>query len=233
MARKLQAKELKKQDEFQQAGGAFLDRSATWVHENRTPIVVVIAILVVMAVGASLFEWWSWEREAAARDRLATALASVEKADEPGGDVSALLADARTRLDALVEEAGSTDSGRLASYYRGVVMLRQGEAEEAITALEGFIDDHPRSPLLPHALTVLAAAQEEVGEIEQARAALERLAEEDWELWPRDAALMELAGFHERQGRDEEADEIYRRLTEEEEFLESAYSRLARERLDG
>lgn len=231
MSKKLHAKDLKKQDEFVQAGSQFLDRASRWLSEHGRTVLAGFAALVVIAVVWSILDWRAAVQETETLDQLSQAVDALDETSSAEADVAASLEEAETQLAELAESGARTPAARLGRYYAGVVALRRGRADEAVAQLSAFVEKNGESPLVPHALSVLAAAQEEAGDLAAAQGTLESLASGQHETYPRDAALMELGRFHARHGRDGEAEEIFRTLAEDDEFAESSYAGLARQRL--
>jgi tetratricopeptide (TPR) repeat protein len=98
-------------------------------------IVVLVVVLSVV-----LFRFWEDKKEGEANQKLSLALETVEAAISPTAQATpASTQGALEKLDELTKGYPRTYAGRLALLYKGSLLLKMGQFDEAIQAFQAFL----------------------------------------------------------------------------------------------
>ena len=134
-------------------------RSMTFFEEHRNLMIGIAAGLLVLIVGALLYNWWQGKKDAEAAEALGAVLTSYEQgnyaqaldgaAGEPG-------------LLSIADQYGSTDTGNLAAFYAADALYQLGRYDEALTYFERY--DIADDILGASALAGQAAIHEQQGD---------------------------------------------------------------------
>jgi tetratricopeptide (TPR) repeat protein len=210
-----------KHDEFVD----FMTRATMIIEERWKEVAIGIGLVFVVIVMILFgFTWLSRSREAA-KDELALAesvlnapvLSQGANPSDPLNPTfpteSARAEAALERLEGLAGRRGQI--GALASYYRGVALIRLARSEEAEAALQDAMDkstDPLLTGLIRHALASAASAR---GDLATAEQRLREMTEAEDAVYPKDVILHELASILELEGRSEEADKLFEQIVED------------------
>ncbi len=233
-ARRITRKEMKR-DEFVTAMG----RITEWMEENARQVLFIGGGLVAVAI-LSVFVWqYLAQREAKASLLLArgvemfhAGVEGIEGSGRPDGPAYASPEEkyraVLDQMDALIQTYPRSQAGRLALYYKGMVLTHLSKPKDAVAALQGFLSSSPRSFAAPMARAALARALADAGEPQKALEEYEQLSRGEG-AYPPDAALFEMGICLEKMGKKDDAKRVYERITRE--FPNSEYSQEAQERL--
>ncbi|MGH9480459.1 MAG: tetratricopeptide repeat protein [Terriglobales bacterium] len=206
-------KELKS-DEFVSG----MDAAFEFILQHRERfITLAVVVAVVAAAGWGVFSWRSRRNQAAAAllaQGLTTLHAPLLTAATPAGVASYASTEARAvaagrQFEAVIAQYGSTPSGQLARYYRGLAQVdaKNPEAEKSLQAAAAS-SDTTVSTAAKHALANLDI---QLNKPAEAHALLLELTRQDSPTLPRAVALMELADL-DRDYNPKEAAQYYRQL---------------------
>ncbi len=236
-ARRITRKEMKR-DEFVTA----MSRITLWMEEHAREALVLAGIVAAVAIGSVLVYQFLAQREEKASDLLARGVAilhaSVQGADSatPASGSGYASSDEKYRaaldqFDALIQTYPRSRPGRLALYYRGVALMGLRRPQDAVKALEEFLDTSSGSFAAPLARAALAHAYDQAGDPAKAVDLYERLSRGEGGSYPPQAALLEMGLCLEKMGKKDEAKKVYERIGRE--FPDSDYSQEAQGRLKG
>lgn len=194
MAEKIDRKQLRKPDEFQQVAG----QAMSWVAAHQSAVVGTLAAVAVAAIAAWGISSYRHSREQKAGSALAEALAvqgrpvAGEGQAQPGEESFASKEErskaAIGALDKVREAHAGTTAAVTATAELGFEKLRAGDAVAAQKDLEDFLarssSDHP---LRAFAAEALGYALEAQGKLDEAARAFAKLG---------DAGMKERAAFH-------------------------------------
>jgi tetratricopeptide (TPR) repeat protein len=217
---------LKEPDQFI----TFSGRMIAFGKRYRRPLTyaaVAAACVLVVFTGARYFiaraenQAFSLLDQYTARYRMALAEKSPEKAWE----------DVQAGFEGLIADYGSRAGGKLARIRYADICYAAGRTDQAIPLYEKALEDFGAEPFYRALmLNSLGYAHARKGDWEAAAKYLLQVADLP-EAPLRDKALFVLAGIYAAQGRSAEAKSAYRRLLDE--FSDSSYAAVARERVNG
>jgi tetratricopeptide (TPR) repeat protein len=193
-------------------------------------LAIVVLIVLVLAGGV-----WLRNRSREASFALGAALAlyreaTVAAAAGPGQPLM-VAGSYEAALDSFRQVAADYPRGRygrIAAFYSGLCLMAMERTDEAVTALEDFLDRYPEAFHVPQARLALARLADQQGDRERALRLFREVAEQDSLSLPQPEALMELARFLELTGDRDGAVLVYERI--QTEFPQSEFSPLAQQR---
>src|SRR2546426_2208189 len=203
-----------------------IEKASAYVSRNPENVRNVgLAAGAVLVVAIGLYMWQSSRATGAAEMlRVAEAKLSTPVAEtgaNPSSTAPSYPSEAerdRAAFEAftqLANQYGGRSEGRLARYYRGILLARLGRDDEAETALNEFLKGSKAPLLRALARAQLAQIDARHGKLEEAAKIYSELAEEKAAPYPRDWALFYLADVLEKQGKKPEATAAYQKLTTE------------------
>jgi len=173
--RKIIKKKLKEPDEFI----SFTDHALRFMSRHYRRIITGGVILGVLLAVFFLFQKWEEKKEAEAYQLFATALEVHQTLDSPYREGSP--ADYKSlieKFDEVNTKFPRTSSGKLSFLYKGNLLLKLGEFDEAIKAYETFLKKAGKEKLYRlFAMEGLGYAHEGKKEYEKAVEAYERMLE--------------------------------------------------------
>jgi tetratricopeptide (TPR) repeat protein len=211
MSRDIRRKDLK-QDEFVEAAFDF----GHWLEHNWRIVVRWLAVVLVgVVIGLAVWGWQGYRRGQVAA-ALESALGDFSKAEASQfGDVDALVA-ALEGFERAEAKGGSSTSGLLARYYRGVVLYRLGRVDEAIPVVESCVERLDDDLTLAWAAqALLADLYVQSGQRQRAVELLEGLVGEEEGGFPAGQALLALGRIHEEAGDAEAARVAWQRIVDD------------------
>ncbi|MCU0305200.1 MAG: tetratricopeptide repeat protein [Thermoanaerobaculales bacterium] len=226
MARRITRKQLKQDDEFVST----VDTVMQWLADSWRPIAGVLAAIAVVAVG-----WWGVRGLMDSRaDDASLALQHAIELYEGGSDAGQLEpagdpAAAEAELLSVVEHYGSSDQADMARVYLARIHFDRGETEQARDLLIGLADRRRDDAIGRLATLDLVHLRIASGQATEVAADLEAMVVGSNPGLPRDVALYELGQLHLAEHNPDQARDYFSKLVEE--FPESPYNRLARQRL--
>jgi predicted negative regulator of RcsB-dependent stress response len=216
-----------KNDEFLEAAFDL----GQWFESNWKTVLRGAGVFLVVAILIAAIFGWKQHRVAQATTALELGTAAFNRAAAAQfGDFDAL-ADALAHFEDAEAKAGTTAPGPLASYFRGVTLLRLGRTEEAAETLEGFVaQSSGENPLDWVGRALLAQIHTDSGNTERAIALLEEVTAPDSK-YPVEQALVQLGIVQQTAGDRDAARKSWQRVVDE--FAASSSARQARELIGG
>jgi len=221
MSQRLTRKEIKR-DQVQEALTGVMD----YLRDNLRSL-LMMAGLVLLAIGAvAAYRSYLDSREVEASEQLARAMRvySAEITDVPDpadtrnptfGDATSRDAEARSQLQAVLDEYGRSDSAAIAKAYLGELAARSGDLDAARNLWEEFLESQGDNMLASEVRVNLMSVDREQGRgqelVTRIRAQLEE-AESDL---PTDVLLYQLALTQRELGFDAEARQTMQRLLDQ------------------
>jgi predicted negative regulator of RcsB-dependent stress response len=226
MARRITRKQLKQDDEFVST----VDTVMQWLADSWRPIAGALAVVAVIAVGWWAVRGWSESRADDASRELQHAIELYEGDSdsgqlEPAGDPAA----AEAELLSVIERHGRTDQADIARVYLARIHFDRGETDQARDLLVGIADRHRDDAIGRLATLDLIHLRIASGQATEVAVDLEAMVVGSNPGLPRDVALYELGQLHLAEHNPDQARDYFSKLVEE--FPESPYLRLARQRL--
>lgn len=209
-----------------------------YLQHQKAILTTIVVVVVVAFLGYGLFAWRQ-SRNQKANALLAQALntlhapltaAAPAPATVSFPDAKSRGAAAVTQFQAVVDNYGSTDAGRLAHYYLGLAELDEKTPEankkaEADLEVASRSSDATVAAAAKHALANLAI---ENGDLAKAHALLLALTQQDSATMPRAVALLELADL-DRTYNPKEAATYYQQL--QTQYPNTSTAQLAQQQL--
>jgi len=226
MARRITRKQLKQSDEFVST----VDSIMEWLTDNWRPIAGVIGAICVVALVWWMVGKWSESRVDDASFALQHAITVYEGEDaagqlEPAGDPAA----AEAELLDVIEHYGKTDQADMARIYLARISFDRGDVDTARDLLVDLSSRHRDDAIGRLATLDLIHIRIAAGQATEVAAELESMVVGTSSRLPRDVALYELGQLYMAEQKPGQAGEYFEKLVEE--FPESPYNRLARQRL--
>ncbi len=181
---------------------ATIKRGYTWGRENRRILAVVLAILLVAAIGTFWFVSQQRQLESQAAARLNEVQQSVAS-----GNPQLAIRDLQSYLDRF----GSTKTADQARLVLASILIEQEQIQEAIAAL-GDLPDDLDTPFGLAAARLKAAAYEEGGDTDQAVSTHLRIADSARFPYERREALSDAARLRMQNGEPGRAADLYQRV---------------------
>jgi tetratricopeptide (TPR) repeat protein len=206
----------------------------SWVEKNLTLIIGVVAGVAVLIGG---YVWFS--KSSAENEELASLALSRVKSYYETGDYQKALAGDPTKtvrgeqivgLQAIVDEYGGTNAGKVASLYAGNALLALNKASEA----ESYFDKASGSSsdiVAVGGKSGIAACKEQSGDYQSAASMYEGILSQAEKTGSKDRTLLMAGLNYEKAGNKEKAEKMYRDLLaefENSEFVGEAKSGLVR-----
>jgi tetratricopeptide (TPR) repeat protein len=210
MAQRFSRKTLK-EDEFVEAAfdlGHWIER-----HWRRMAIAAgaVVAVVLIAAAWAS----WTAHRREAAGALFGEGFDLLREA-EAGGEASRdKYAQALSRFEEAAAKAGGSPLGEVVQFYRGVTLLRRGDAAEAARVLEEVAGKSSNPVLSSSAQATRAGALEAAGDAAQAEQLWRELSQSKEGIFPPDVALLSLGRLLQGQGRASEARQLFQQVVDD------------------
>jgi tetratricopeptide (TPR) repeat protein len=232
--RRITRKEMNR-DDFVSAMGRF----SIWMEDHVKEALLIGGGVLAVAIGSIVLVQYTGQRELKASALLGRGLeilhAPLRGAANPGTVPSGFATEpeklnaALVQFDSLLQTYPRSRSGRLALYYKGLVLQGLGRNPESLKSLQEFLDADPKNYAAPMARATMARIWESTGERQKALDTYEALSRDTSGAYPPDAALFEMARCLEGMGKKDEARKVYERVARE--FPESDYSREAQDKL--
>jgi tetratricopeptide (TPR) repeat protein len=204
--KKITKKQLKQPDEFL----TFTDQAFHFIinHGKKFAIGGIVVLVVVLSV--VLFRFWEDRKESEANQKLTLALETVQAVISPlQQGVPATPQGALEKLDEITKEFPRTYAGRLALLYKGSLLLKTGQFDEAIQAFQSFLAKMGKEKaygLL--ALDGLGYAYEGKKDYEKAIESYKQIVTTD-ETFESGEAYLKMGRCYEKSGKNKEAIENY------------------------
>jgi len=238
-ARKLSRKALLRQDEFLTT----MEKAQQFWEEHRNAILLgvagFVAVVIVTIGGIYFFSARAAKAAAAFTEALRPYHGAVLGQQAPAratddqmqfSSVAEKYQQAISAMDGVIDDYGSTESGRVARLYRAHSLFNLGRYSEALEEYQAFRDAAGPGYLSGLALLNMAQCRKLDGDHQTASDLGQELIDSAAELqFPLDTAICSLADCSLERGDLEKAASLYRRLVEE--FPESAYRFVAEEKL--
>ncbi|MCM3879020.1 MAG: tetratricopeptide repeat protein [Vicinamibacterales bacterium] len=221
-----------------------LSEAATRLAENRAKFGPIVALVLVVALGAGGYWAWNTRNETRAQLLLSDALAVIQSPVEepkpvngkvtqaPGTypTVSARAEAALVKFAAVHDAYPSTTSGIAARYYAASALAMLGRSGEAATRFQEVVDRAGTNVFYGRMAQLgRIEAQLQAKQFDQAIGAAQALANNADETLPRDAVLMELGRVYAAAGKKTEAKQTFDKVVAE--FPESPYADEAKQLL--
>jgi len=208
---RIMAKKIDNTEEKIHAVEEALSRSERFIEKNQKILTIIIGIAVVVVLGIFAFQkLYIAPREKAAQGQMFAA----QKYFEQDSLNKALNGDGKSLgfLD-IIDEYSMTKASNLAKYYTGIIYLKQGKYQDAITYLDKFSSDDEF--VGPMAKGGIADAYMELGQKEKALDYyLKAAGEKDNDLTT-PLYLMRAAFVYEDMGKFDKAVELYEKIQKE------------------
>jgi tetratricopeptide (TPR) repeat protein len=209
----------------------------TWVEENWKKVAIGAAAIVVVGLAVMALLSWRSHRLGEAVRLFGEGFMIYDEASRGSAldalgletDKSAKYDEALAKFDEAQEIAGSTPLGDAAEMYRGIVLLKSGNATEAVPILESITEGGVEPVLAGTARANLAEAYAATGRTDEAIEQWKQLADDPEGYFPADIALLNAGTMLEAQGRADESRQALRDLIER--FPGSQAAATAREKL--
>ena len=187
--------------------GELVSSSEQFLEKNRKVIIIILAVVVLGIGGFFAYKYlYAAPREKNASAELFAAQQyfqneDFEKALKGDGKHGGLLN--------IIDEYGSTKSGKLASYYAGVIYLQKGEYQKAIDYLSDFSTDDVFMKYQTKAL--LGDAYAELNQLDKAISYYKEAVKGDNDL-STPFVLMKMGQIYEMQNKNKEALDCYKQI---------------------
>lgn len=211
------AEKVKKQEEevhLYESPEALQEQISTFqekAEKNKTPILAFLTVVVLIIGGYFFFQLYKENRDKEAQKELFQAVFYFEK----DSLTQALQGDGNLTIGfkAISEDYGMTEAGNLANFYAGMSYLKQGEYDNAITALTAFSSSDYLVQARAYALIGDAYAEKE--DLAQAASFYKKAAsyKENEQFSP--MYLLKLASVYASQGNSSEAKSVYQKIINE------------------
>lgn len=188
-----------------------LSKSEKFIEKNQKILTIVIGSAVVIVLGIFAFQkLYIAPREKAAQGQMFVA----QRYFEQDSLAKALNGDANYPgfLD-IIDDYSMTKSANLAKYYAGIIYLKQGKYEDAITYLKKFDSDDEF--VGPMATGGIADAYMELGQKEKALEYYLKASKQQVNDLTTPLYLMRAAFVYEDQGKFDKAVELYEKIQKE------------------
>jgi tetratricopeptide (TPR) repeat protein len=164
--KRISKKKLKEPDEFI----SFTEQAYTFMKRHFKSIARGGIVVLVIILSIFFYQRWEKRSEEEAYRQFNTALETLQIVLSPSGEGSpSQLKDVLGRLDEVIAKFSRTSSGRLALLYKGNMLLRLGEFEEAIKSYQTFLQKAGKERLYRlFALEGLGYAYEGKGDYDKA-----------------------------------------------------------------
>lgn len=185
-----------------------ISKTEGFIQENQKRIIVVIIAIVAIIGGYFALQNFYFEpREKAAAEEM---FAAQQWFDQ---DSLLLSLDGNAKymgFKAIIDEYGSTKSGRLAEYYAGIASLRLGKYEDAIN----FLSSYDGKDTFTKVLAVIATgdAEMELGNTKKAISLYEKAAKMADNIVTTPYALFKAAFAYQMEGDNEAATKLYKEI---------------------
>jgi tetratricopeptide (TPR) repeat protein len=236
MSQRLTRKEIKR-DQVQEALAGVMQ----FLNDNLRFMVIIAGFaLLVLAAGAA---FWSYRdsREIEASEQLAKAIRTYSAqiggdADSAAGQATPVYSDqvsrdveARTQLELVVSDYGSSDAAAIAKAYLGEIAARSGELDEARRLWEEFLKSQGDHMLASEVRLNLMSVDRAQGREQELVTQIKALLEGPEAYLPEDVLLYQLALTQQELGLEPEARQTLQRLVDE--HPQSAYAAEAQSEL--
>lgn len=185
-----------------------ISKTEGFIQENQKKIVIVIVAIVAIIGGYFALQNFYFEpREKAAAEEM---FAAQQWFDQ---DSLQLSLDGNAKymgFKAIIDEYGSTKSGRLAEYYAGIASLRLGKYEEAINYLSAYNGKDTFTKVL--AVIATGDAEMELGNTHKAISLYEKAAKMEDNIVTTPYALFKAAFAYQMEGNNEAAAKLYKEI---------------------
>ena len=202
------AKQEIKQEQMLNVGEA-VSRSEEFINKNKKTIIGVVCAIVVLIAGSVLV---STQYLKPREQKAAEVLFAGEHYFQNGDYETALNGDQNeyAGFEAVIDEFGSTKSGKLAKAYAGLSLAKLGRYEEAIPYLKGFKGND--AMVAPSVLAALGNCYAQVGDEAQAAATLVKAARKADNNLLSPAYLVQAGQIYEKLGQKADALNVYQEV---------------------
>jgi TolA-binding protein len=213
-----------------------LNRAYSLAHDHRRKLIIAAAVLVLLAVAATLLAAYGKLQEREAQVLLSEGIELIETpagAEIPGraetfDTEEAKLEAAEAVFRRVVDEYGRRNAAAVAHLYLARIEADRGDLDEARPRLEHFIRKYPKHVLAGSAELGLLHLRLAQGELDEVIAEAQQGIDGDSRL-PKPTLLALLAQAYEMKGENDNALQVYRRIANE--YPDSPYSLDAQRRL--
>lgn len=188
---------------------ARIDQLLGWLGRNRNQLLAAILILAVLAL---CFAWYSWQQTAREQEAAAALIALRGTVDKQG----VYHPTPAPEFVMLADKFRGTKAANRALLLAGVAFFREGKYAEARAQFERFLAENPRDELAIYARYGVAICAEAMGKLQEATEILEAMvkAPNAGAIQPR--ALLALARIHRAMGKIDRARQLYEELYHKE-----------------
>jgi predicted negative regulator of RcsB-dependent stress response len=222
MNQRLTRKEIKR-DEFADVVGRSVEYAGSHV---RSIVYAAVAVIVILALGFAFYSYRNHRQEAASQALSkatkvyqAPVVATGSKpadAEAPSFPTDeARRAAAKTALEKVRSDYGSTDAADVAGLYLAQLAADAGKLDEARKLWNDFVDAHKGSMLAAESRLNVLALDRKQGKAEDVVKELRAMLEKGDAPLPQDVILHELAATLEQLHRPQEAIQSYQRILDE------------------
>lgn len=187
-----------------------LDKAQSFVQSNNKLLLILGGVLLAGILGFVGFRYYQDSREADAQKALYKAIYDFE------ADSLSLALKGKGGNEGLISIADNysgTDAGKLASFYAGVALLKDGQFDEAIARLNSFSS----SDLLlqARAYSLIGDAHMEKGDFKEAANYYKRAADYKPNQFFTPGYLLKLGLAYEKNNQSADAAPVYKRIIDE------------------
>ncbi len=201
MARKkISIKEMRQTDEFVSTIG----KISEFIGNNSKAFTVGVVVVVLLIVGAIVFNSVAGMYSVKSGEALYDALRSVEKGDDR----------ALEKVREVADKYSFTRAGAIASYYEAEILFKSDKKEESLEKFRKIIDDEGDSLIGNTARLKLAGLASSNGNYEEAEKYLSEIVNGKSNNIPKDYAMFLMAQAQEKGGNLEKAESTCSELVE-------------------
>jgi tetratricopeptide (TPR) repeat protein len=205
--RKIVKKKLKEPDEFI----TFTERTYLFLTHHSKP--VVAGVIIVLAIVSAIFFYQRWEKkkEGNAYQLFAVAAETYQATSSPYREASPeQYKNVLEKFDEISAKFSGTFAGKLSLLFKGNLLLRLGEFEEAIKSYNAFLQEAGKEKLYRiFALEGLGYSYEGKKDYEKALSAYQKIGEMG-ETFESANAYLGMGRCYEKLGKNKEAIENYK-----------------------
>lgn len=208
----------------------FLEKISNFLYNNRTVLLVLLAIIILGVIGFSIYSEFSNSINEQASQ-------GVEKAQELYGEWTEAEVGEKEEIEneffdvcekVLTEYADSAAAQKVL-FIRGQVFAEKEDWQNAVNDYMNLVDNYANSHLTPIALTNAAAAYEAIDDVDKAIEILEKITKDyKGKSIEYAHAVFSLGRLNEEKGNFDEALTFYNELIEE--FSSSGWTKIAKNR---
>ncbi len=224
--KKVSRKELLKEpDEFL----TFSRRLMAFVLENQKPIAIGLGTVFGLIILFSLIGYFSEKSENQAFARLQEATRAYDQALEGKGSPEAAYEAVRSDFEALMDQYGNKEAGRIARMRFADIAYEAGDADQAIALYQKALNDFKGRPGIENLiLSSLGYAHESRGELEKAAGYFEQITAAAGTLLKAEA-YFNLGRLYEKLGEPQKSKAAFEKVISD--YQDSVYADMVKEKL--